>query len=183
MDSEYLEKDQDGINLIDNSILHAIDVGANYWSLWTEADNLKMYFEKFPDAFNTLWQRMGYRLRPSWVWQRKRHGTSELIVAIANDGIAGVPGILHIYVESFDGSMKLSGSLDQGHPYARNITQASFILPTEMWGQRVRIKAELETRGEMFHPVQWACKQTLNKDGSFNVQLKEASNRDFRKGV
>src|SRR2546422_9966032 len=28
-------------------------------------------------------------VRPSWVWQRKRYGTDELVVAFANDGVAG----------------------------------------------------------------------------------------------
>src|ERR1019366_4743094 len=58
---------------------HVLDLGANYWSLWTEGANLKRYHERYPRGFTTLQQRMGYRVRPSWVWQRKRYGTSEVV--------------------------------------------------------------------------------------------------------
>jgi hypothetical protein len=183
IDEEYLEKDEDGINLVDKSILHALDAGANYWSLWTEADNLKSYYEKYPEALDTLWKRMGYKLRPSWVWQRKRHGTDELIVAVVNDGVASVPGILHIYIESMDGKVKLGGCLDTGHPLAGKVTQASFILPTGFNEQIIKIRAELETRGSMFHPIQWVCKQPLTQEGSFIVKLKEHNAPGWRKGI
>src|SRR3989442_10642437 len=45
-------------------------------------------------------QRLGYRVRPSFNWQRERYGTMELILGIANDGVAGVPGALGIYAAS-----------------------------------------------------------------------------------
>ena len=63
-------------------MLHALDVKANYWGLWTEADNLARYNEKFPRGFERLQTGMGYRLRPAWVWQRKRYGTYEFIVCV-----------------------------------------------------------------------------------------------------
>ena len=46
-------------------MVHAIDLGANYWSLWTESDNLRRYYERYPNGFETLQRRLGYRLRPS----------------------------------------------------------------------------------------------------------------------
>lgn len=183
IDEKYLEKDEGGINLIEKTLLHVLDVGGNYWSLWTEADNLKQYFDKYPEALYKLKCRMGYRLRPSWVWQRKCFGTDELVVGIVNDGVAGVPGILHINVESPDGSFKVTGCLDEGLPRGGGVRLASFILPPDMDGQSVKLSAEIETRGGMHHPVRWACAQPLNPDGSYTIQLRSHNDPGWRKGV
>ena len=88
--------------MLENYMLHALDVKANYWGLWTEADNLAHYNEKYPRGFERLRTNLGYRLRPSWVWQRKRYGTMELIVCVSNRGVAGVPGVLWLHLESPD---------------------------------------------------------------------------------
>ena len=50
--------------------------------------NLAAYNEKFPRGFERLRANLGYRLRPAWVWQRKRYGAPELIVAVSNRGVA-----------------------------------------------------------------------------------------------
>ena len=36
---------------------------------------------------------------------------------VANDGVAGVPGILRVPVESLDGKASIGGGLDPGRPY------------------------------------------------------------------
>jgi len=174
--------DEVGVNSKEKAMLHVLDLGGNYWSLWTEADNLRRYHEKYPNGFNTLQRRMGYRVRPSWVWQRKRYDTSELVVAFANDGVAGVPGVLRVYVESLDGKVKVGGSLDPGHPYGGKLRQASFVLPKEMEGKKMKMFAEIETNG-IRRPVRWACAQPLNPDGSFNIQLRTHDERGWRKGI
>ena len=164
------------------AIMHVLDLGANYWSLWTEADNLARYHERYPGGFNALKQRMGYRVRPSWIWQRKRYGTSEVIVAFANNGVSGIPGVLRVYVESMDGRVSVGGGLDPGHPYGGRLRQASFILPEGMEGEKVKIRGEIETKG-IRRPVRWACAQPLNPDGSFTVQLKRFEDKGWRKGI
>lgn len=174
--------DAAGINDRENAALHVLDLCGNYWALWTEADNLRRFYEKYPNAFDTLHRRMGYRVRPSFIWQRKRYATSEVILGIANDGVAGVPGVLRIYLESADGKVRLGGGLDGGHPHGGRLRQASFILPKGMEGQRVSIRAELETKG-VRRPVRWACAQPLNPDGSFSVQLKKFEDPGWRKGI
>jgi len=179
---EKLELDPVGINDRENAMLHVLDLGGNYWGLWTEADNLRHYHEKYPRGIRTLQQRLGYRVRPSWIWQRKRYGTSEIILALANDGVAGVPGILRVYIESLDGRMRIGGGLDAGHPYGGRIRQASFIMPTGMEGETVKIRAEIETRG-VRRPVRWACAQSLNEDGSLTIQLKTFADKGWRKGI
>ena len=164
-------------------MLHVLDLGANYWSLWTEAENLARYYERYPAGFDTLRRRMGYRVRPSWVWQRKRYGTDELIVAFANDGVAGVPGALRVYVESLDGRVKVGGSLDAGQPHGGRVRQASFILPQGLAGQQLKLRAELETKGGVRRAVAWACAQPVNADGSLTVQLLKHDDKRWRKGV
>ncbi len=170
------------VNPIDRTLLHALDMGANYWSLWTEADNVRRYREGHPDAFAALERRLGYRVRPSWIWQRKRDGRPELVLAFANDGVAGVPGMLRITVEGEDGAFRLSGSLDAGHPQAGRLRQASFLLPAGYDGKRVRVRAEVETRG-VGRPVPWACAQPLNEDGSLTLRLKRHDEAGWRKGI
>lgn len=181
-DVSKIPADEAGINLREKAMLHVLDLGANYWSLWTEGENLKRYNERYPRGFATLQQRMGYRVRPSWVWQRKRYGTSEVIVCVANDGVAGVPGVLRLSLASPDGSLRLSGGLDAGHPYGGRIREASFVLPRGLEGQRLKLRAEIETKG-VRRPVNWACEQPLDADGSFVIELQPFDAEGWRKGV
>lgn len=175
--------DEAGVNRLENSILHVLDLGANYWSLWTESDNLRRYHDRYPKGLTTLQQRMGYRVRPSWVWQRKRYGTSELVVAFKNDGVAGVPGVLRVSVESQDGRVLAEGALDAGHPLGGKVRLASFVLPKGFEGSTVKLRAAIETKGGIRRPVVWACAQPLTAEGAFAVRLKPFSDHDWRKNV
>jgi hypothetical protein len=175
--------DDAGVNLRENAMLHVLDLGANYWSLWTEAQNLATYNDKYPDGFRALQQRMGYRVRPAWIWQRKRFNTFEVIVGVANDGVAAIPGSLRLILQSSDGKYRQSGSLDGGHPYAGKVRQASFILPRDLNRGELKLTAELETSGRIRRPVRWACAQPLSADGSFPIHLHQAGDAGWRKGV
>jgi hypothetical protein len=174
--------DDAGINLLENFMLHALDVRANYWGLWTESDNLAGYNEKYPRGFERLRVNLGYRLRPSWVWQRKRYGTFELIVCVSNRGVAGVPGVLWLRLQSPDKKLTLDGALDAGHPHGGGLRQASFLLP-EMYVGQLNLSALLEIRPGVKKPVAWACEQPVNADGSITVELKGPDDRGWRKGV
>jgi len=180
---DTIEVDAAGVNLRENCMMHVLDIGSNYWALWTEADNLAHYNERYPNGFRTMQRRMGYRVRPAWIWQRKRYGTAELIFGFANDGVAGIPGVLRVTVESEDGSFRQSGSLDAGHPHAGKVRQASFLLPPGMDGKKVILQAEIEAKAGVRHPIRWACAQSLNADGSLTIQLKSHSDKDWRKGI
>jgi hypothetical protein len=173
--------DAAGVTVIDKTMLHALDVGANYWSLWTEAGNLARYRESHPEAFRTLQSRLGWRVRPAWVWQRKREA-AELVVAFANDGVAGVPGVLRVFVETPDGRVRVGGSLDAGHPHAGRVRQASFMLPRELEGGTVTMRAEIEVKG-VCRPARWACAQPVNADGSLTLKLKRRDDPNWRKGI
>ncbi len=182
-DIKRIPVDAAGVNLRENAMLHVLDLGANYWSLWTEAENLARYNERYPEGFRTLQRRMGYRVRPAWIWQRKRLGTFELIIAVANDGVAAIPGVLRLTLESADGKFRQSGSLDGGHPHGGKVRQASFLLPREMDAADLKLTAEVETKGGVRRPVQWACAQPLNRDGSLPITLKKAGDAGWLKGV
>lgn len=179
----YLSKDPAGINMLEAYMLHVLDIGSNYWSLWTETANLEKYNQLYPRGFARLRQRLGYRVRPSWVWQRKRYGANELVVAFANDGVAGVPGLLRLNLSTTDGSKLASGCLDAGQPHGGRIRQAAFAIPRELEGQSVFLSAELETKGGIRRPVRWACEQPLEANGSFRITIKKQSDPDWRKSV
>jgi hypothetical protein len=166
----------------ESASFHALDIGTNYFGLWTEAENVKRYYEKYPDSLQAMEQRLGYRVRPSLIWQRKRYDTMELIVGIVNDGVAGVPGILGIYAESPDGRVKVGGNLDAGQPRTGQIRMASLILPKAMDGQQIVLRAEIEVKG-VRRPVRWACYEPTNPDGSLTIRLKKGGDSDWRKGV
>jgi len=181
-DVSKLTKDPAGVNALENYMLHNLDLRSNYWSLWTESANLARYNETYPRGFERLRADLGYRLRPGWVWQRKRHGTAELIVGIANRGVAGVPGVLWLQLSSPDGQLKLRGTLDPGQPVGGGIRLVSFFLPPDFGGQ-VQLSAELELRPGVLRPVAWACEQPLNADGSISIQVKKIDDPNWRKGV
>ena len=181
-DTHALKSDAAGINVMENYMLHVPDVRANYWSLWTEADNLARYNETYPRGFERLRTSLGYRLRPSWVWQRKRYDTFEVIVCVSNRGVAGVPGVLWLHLESPDGTISLRGALDAGHPHGSGLRQASFLLPKGYNG-KLNLSAQLEIRSGVKKPIAWACEQPVNPDGSITMELKGENDRGWRKGV
>jgi hypothetical protein len=181
-DSPSFKIDPAGVTSVDHAVLHTLDLGGNYWSLWTEAGNLVRYDEQHPRTFGALRARIGYRVRPSWIWQRKRYGTAELVIALANDGVAGVPGVLRVFAETPDGQVRVGGGLDAGHPHAGRLRQASFVLPRGLDGRELVLRAELDTNG-VRRPVRWACAQPLNPDGSLTIHLKPHADTDWRKGI
>jgi hypothetical protein len=154
-------------------IAHVIDVGASYWSLWNfhaiSANNLMSYYQAFPKSFDQINRRIGYRVRPSMIWSYEDSGYLGLIIAFANDGIAGVPGVLRVTVETEDGKVLKSGCLDAGYPLPGKLRQAQFVLPQGAKFEGLKLRADIEVKG-MRYPVQWACRQKLNQDGSLTLR-------------
>ena len=155
----------EGISPAENMISHVMDLGVNYWSLWNfrqiSAKNLMNYYEAYPAWFDRINRRIGYRVRPSYIW-RYQDG-------FANDGIAGVPGVLRVTIESEDGKILRSGCLDAGYPLPGKIRQAQFVLPRETKFEGLKMRAGIEVK-EMRYPVRWACHQKLNDDGSLTLR-------------
>jgi len=164
---------------LESTMLHALDMGANYWSLWTESANLERFFAGNPQVLKALQVRMGYRVRPAWVWQRKRRGVNELVMAIANDGVAGVPGILRIDISTPDSRFRASGSLDPGEPRAGRLRQCAFTIPRELEGQSVRIDGSIEIRPGVRRPLAWA----IEGNTPYEVKLLRWDDPTWRKNV
>jgi hypothetical protein len=164
---------EEGLSPTENMIAHVIDVGANYWSLWNfhaiSAKNLLAYYQAFPKSFDLINRRIGYRVRPSMIWSYEDGGYLGLIMAFANDGIAGVPGVLRVTVESEDGKVLKSGCLDPGYPLPGKLRQAQFVLPAGTKFAGLKLRAEIEVKG-LRYPVRWACRQKLNEDGSLTLR-------------
>jgi hypothetical protein len=165
--------DPDEISPTENMIAHVIDVGANYCSLWNfhgiNARNLLAYYQAYPQAFDHINRRLGYRVRPSMIWSYEDSGRLGLIIGFANDGIAGVPGVLRVTVENVEGKTLQSGCLDAGYPLPGKLRQAQFVLPEGTKFEGLKLRAELEVKG-MRYPVRWACHQKLNEDGSLTLR-------------
>jgi hypothetical protein len=164
---------------LQQTILHALDLGANYWSLWTESADLGRFFAEVPQLLRALQARLGYRVRPAWVWQRKRREANELVMAIANDGVAGVPGVLRIEVSTPDGRFRATGSLDPGQPQAGRLRQCAFTVPRELEGQSLRIEASIEIRPGVRRPVAWA----IDGAAPYEVKLQRWDDPTWRKNV
>jgi hypothetical protein len=163
----------EGVTYSDNVLWHAHDVGANYFSLWNwhhiSAAGLETYYGAHPTALDSLAKSMGYRVRPSWIWTYEDRGEPGLIIGFVNDGVAGVPGVLRLTIASESGQALSSGSLDEGYPLPGRVRQAQLPLPKGTAWQGLRLKAQLEVKGQRY-PVRWTCQQKLNADGSLTLR-------------
>jgi hypothetical protein len=168
-----VSEDHDGVSLTENMIAHVQDVGANYFSLWNfhqiSAKNLSVYYDTYKKSFDRINLRIGYSVRPSFIWSYEDAGYTGLIIGFANDGIAGVPGVLRVSVETEDGKLLRTGCLDAGYPVPGKIRQAQFVLPKGTKWQGLKLRAEIEVKA-MRYPVRWACRQRLNDDGSLTLR-------------
>jgi hypothetical protein len=163
----------EGVTYTDNVIAHVMDVGANYWSLWNwhaeKAENILSYYRQYPEMIDTIARRVGYRVRPSYVWHYQGGDRNGLVIGFANDGIAGVPGVLRVEVTTDDGTILAGGGLDPGCPLPGKIRQARFELPRGTDWNGLKLKAEIEVKGVRY-PVRWACHQALEEDGSLRLR-------------
>lgn len=162
----------EGVPATDNAIQHVMDVGANYWSLWNfhriSAAGIMNYYRQYPKKIDEISRRIGYNVRPSFVWAYQGENPG-VIVGFANDGIAGIPGVLRVSVVSDDGKINVAGGLDAGYPLPGKVRQAQFPLPKGTAWEGLKLKAELEVKG-LRHPVRWACHQKTNPDGSLTLR-------------
>jgi hypothetical protein len=163
----------EGVTRTDNVIAHVMDVGANYWSLWNwhniSAAHVMNYYQQYPGWIDKINRRIGYRVRPSFVWQYQTEEYAGLIIGFANDGIAGVPGVLRAYVTSDDEKINVGGGLDAGYPLPSKIRQAQFVLPKGTEWKGLKLKGEIEVKGVRY-PLRWACHQKTNPDGSLTLR-------------
>jgi hypothetical protein len=172
-EAKELRLDEDGITYNEQILSHVADVGVNYLSVWSwhnqSARSILSYYDKFPGPIEEMARKIGYRIRPSFVWTFQRDGANGLVLGLANDGIAAVPGVLRLTVYSEDNKVRVSGCVDAGYPKPIGIHQAMLMLPAGVDWKGLRLKAEVEVKG-VRHPVRWACRQKVNPDGSLTLR-------------
>jgi hypothetical protein len=163
----------EGVTYTDNVLSHVRDVGACYFSLWNWhrilTERIQSYYDKFPSVLDSVARSVGYRVRPSWIWTYEENGYPGLIIGLVNDGIAGVPGVLRVSILNGAGLVLAGGSLDPGCPLPGKVRQAQFPLPKGTNWKGLRVKAEIEVKGQRY-PVRWACRQSLNADGTLTLR-------------
>jgi hypothetical protein len=168
-----LSLDEEGITYNEKIISHVMDVGANYCSVWNwhneAAKNVLSYYEKYPEPIDQLARRIGYSIRPSFIWSFEREGTPGLVVGLVNNGISGVPGVIRLTLSSDDLKVNVSGCVDAGYPKPFGVRQAMLLLPPGASWEGLKLKAELEVKG-LRYPVTWACQQETNRDGSLTLR-------------
>jgi len=172
-DPKELRTDEDGITYNEQILSHVSDVGFNYLSVWSwhnqSARSILSYYEKFPGPIDAIARRIGYRIRPSFIWIFERDGATGLVVGLANDGIASAPGVLRLSILTQDNKLLASGCIDPGYPKPIGVHQAMLMLPTSTKWEGLTLKAELEVKGARY-PVRWACRQKVNPDGSLTLR-------------
>ena len=52
------------------------------------ARSILSYYDKYPEPIEAMARRIGYRIRPSFLWTFQRDGAPGLVIGLANDGIA-----------------------------------------------------------------------------------------------
>jgi len=162
----------DGVTDAENRIAHVLDLGANYLSLWNfhqiSAAGVMNDYHQYQKTYDEINRRLGYNVRPSFIWTYGGENPG-LIVGLANDGVAGVPGVLHISVAAEDGRTIVEGGLDPGYPLPGKIRQAQLPMPQGTKWEGLHLKAELDVKGVRY-PVRWACHQQTNPDGSLTLR-------------
>ena len=151
------------------------DVGANYLSLWNfhniNADNLQASYQRLKEDWDDIASCIGFRIRPSWIWENRKDGFHNLVFGMVNDGVAGVPGVLRLTLFTDDGKVHVSGCLDAGYPHPTGVRQAMMQLPAGVTPDNcvLKLKAELEVKGVRY-PIPFATAQKLNPDGSLTIK-------------
>ena len=163
----------DGVTMNEQVIAHVLAVGANYWSIWNwhhiSAANVLSYYGKYPEPIDHIARRIGYRIYPAFVWAFERDGGAGVVVGLANDGVAAPPGIVRLTLRDAAGAIIAAGAVDAGYPRPTGIRQAMLAWPGKRDWAGSRLSAELEVKG-VRHPLRWACRQTLNPDGSLTLR-------------
>ncbi|HWU73765.1 MAG TPA: hypothetical protein VN137_09760 [Sphingomonas sp.] len=163
----------DGVTHNEQVAAHVLAVGANYWSIWNwhneSAAHVLSYYDKYPEVIDYAARRIGYRVYPAFIWPFERDGGRGVVVGLANEGVAGVPGVLRLTLKDEQGVTLASGCLDPGFPKPTGIRQAMLSWTGNRTWTGLQLIAELEVKG-VRHPVRWACRQALNENGSLTLR-------------
>jgi hypothetical protein len=164
---------ENGVPHTENIIAHVKDVGANYWSLWNwhniHAEHVMNYYRQYPEGIDRLNRVIGYRLRPAWIWTYGQSPHAGLIIGLSNDGISGVPGRVRLTLLDQMGNSISESTLNAGYPMPHQVQLIELELPEGVKGEGTSLKGELMVK-DMIHPIHWACRESVNPDGSLTLK-------------
>ena len=118
---------------------------------------------------DTIARRIGYRVRPSFIWRYERARAEWTRHRIRQRRHRGRAGRAARRSHEAGGPLLAGGGLDPGYPLPGKIRQARFPLPAGTDWKGLRLKAELEVKG-IRYPVRWACRQALEADYSLKLR-------------
>ncbi len=167
---------------LDNMVAHALDAGANYWALWTEADNIRRYAAE-SDALAQLCSKIGYRVRPAWIWQRRLEHSSDLVISLVNDGVAGVPGQLRLSLYGRGRTLISSGLLPRGAPGPGGHIQVSMPVHDAALGSEAALELSIEDRARRSFPVAWGCRGVSVPGDRIAFGLARTDDEGWRSGI
>jgi len=134
---------------------HYVAIGFNPW-------DVIIAHEQRAEIYEALAGRIGYRLRPAIAWRRiidDQH--QELVIALANDGTAPVPGTLTLTATYANGETR-DVKIAAGQPVPGDRGLHRIEVPLEMHDRGSEVDVELSLslriRGKA-RPVRWAVAQ------------------------
>jgi hypothetical protein len=139
---------------------HYVAVGFDPWdTIWAH--------ENRRDIYETLEQRIGYRLRPSIVWRRRfAHGHDELVLGLRNDGCSAPPGQITIQAHFPDGSdSSLALPTGEPTPGAMKIYALPLLVESGKQGadNGADLSMKIQIKGKKY-PAQWAVRTGQTAD-------------------
>ena len=143
----------DGVTMNEQVIAHVLAVGANYWSIWNwhhiSARQRAQLLRQIPGGRSIYSaRRIGYRIYPAFVWPFERDGGGGVVIGLANDGVAGPPGVVRLTLSDDARNQVLaSGCVDPGYPRPTGIRQAMLSWPTKQDWMGLSLTAELIVKG------------------------------------
>jgi hypothetical protein len=134
-----------------------VDVGFSYISIGFNPWHAETFHQEVPEVVDFVARSVGYRLRPSIVWQR--HATDRapegITLGLINDGIASPAGTLTLTAR-FCGGECATVELPKGRPLPRATELVSFDLPEAARSGPISLSLALCTKGKT-RPVRWAA--------------------------
>jgi len=127
------------------------------------------YYNQYPDGIDGLNRVIGYRLRPSWIWTYDEAPHAGLIIALSNDGISGVPGVVRLTLLDQSGDLISESTLEAGHPTPHQVRLVHLKLRPDISWEGTRLKGEIIVKG-VSHPLRWACRELVNPDGTLTLK-------------
>ena len=137
---------------------HFIALGFNPWdALWANENCLS--------TCQNISRNIGYRLRPSMVWYRKRpEQNPEIVIGLCNDGCVTPPGQVKITIDYGENLLRHL-FIPVGQPASSRMKEVASDIPPKSYqkggSQRIRLTASITIKGKSW-PVQWAVRNESN---------------------